>query len=65
MAHRYGVVKAQRYCKWILLLVNLSTWNGAGEVLFEDDSWLDAKLSYEWACRRMAAGHDVGKEDFE
>ena len=64
MAHRYGVVKAQRYCKWILLLVNLSTWNGAGEVLFEDDSWLDAKLTYEWACSRMAAGLPVERRHF-
>lgn len=64
MTHRYGVVKAQQHCKWILLLVNLSTWNGAGEVLFEDDSWLDAKLSYEWACSRMAAGLPVERRHF-
>jgi hypothetical protein len=64
MNKRYGVVKVRQYERWTLLLVNLARWNGAGEVLFEDDSWFDAKLTYEWARHRMASGLPVERRHF-
>ena len=64
MHQRYGVVKVQQYGRWVLLLVNLARWNGAGEVLFEDTCLMDAKLTYEWARHRMASGLPVERRHF-
>ena len=60
MNKRYGVVKVQQF----LLLVNLARWNGAGEVLFEDTCFMDAKLTYEWARHRLASGLPVERRHF-
>jgi hypothetical protein len=64
MHQRYGVVKSQHHGRWILLLVNLARWNGAGEVLFEDTCFMDAKLTYEWARHRLASGLPVERRHF-
>jgi hypothetical protein len=62
---RYGVVKERNLAaQWVMKLVNLSSYSGGGVVLFEDTTWIDARLSYEWALNRARSGYEVVPSDF-